>query len=94
MNSHSISTLKILLAILSRANASITLFVHPVKIRFLDFLPAKCCVFRWEYIDHTYPCYVHMQIDSIPPEMSEITKRINKVIGGQSATQSPEREIS
>lgn len=92
MDSYSIPALRILLDILSRLKASIILFVHPMKW-FSDFLSAKCHMFWSEYLDYTYAYNINMQIDSISPEIQEITKTINKFIWGQSAIQALKRFI-
>lgn len=48
-------------------------------------------MFWSEYLDYTYANNVNMQRDSIPPEIQEITKSINKFIWGQSTTQALKR---
>lgn len=50
-------------------------------------------MFLSEYLDYTYANNVNMQIDSIPPEIQEITKSINKFIWGQSTIQALKRYI-
>ena len=50
-------------------------------------------MFLSQYLDYTYANNVNMQIDSIPPEIQEITESINKFIWGQSTIQALKRYI-
>lgn len=82
MNNYATATPKILLDILSRLKFQL-FYLCILWNGFQIFLPPTCHMFWWKYIDHTYTCHVNMQTDSVPPEIQEITRSINKIIWGQ-----------